>query len=108
VWSAPTATSEAVPQLLRYRGYWYDGWDNSLGSTPGQGWNAQAALAWYWLDARPYDPRLRRFLQPDPSTQGSLPDYAYANNDPLDVSDPHGLDGSAAQCGQQSYTNDPV
>ncbi len=37
-----------------------------------------------------------------------MPDYSYANKDPLDVSDPHGLDGSAAQCGQQGYTNDPV
>jgi len=38
--------------------------------------------------------RLRHFLQPDPSTQGGLPDYSYVNNDPLDVSDPHGLDGA--------------
>ncbi len=29
-------------------------------------------------------------------------------DDPLDLTDPHGLDGSAAQCGQQSYTNDPL
>ncbi len=92
-WGAPLALAnpyahlyEQVPRPLRYRGYWYDGWDNSLGTMP--------ALGWYWLDARPYDPRLRHFLQPDPSTQGGLPDYSYVNNDPLDVSDPHGLDGA--------------
>jgi len=65
-------------------------------------------VAWYWLDARPYDPRLRRFLQPDPSTQGALPDYSYANNDPLDVSDPQGTAGTAAQCGTQAAADDPT
>ncbi len=33
-------TAPKLRQLLRYRGYWYDGWDNSLGTTRGQGWKA--------------------------------------------------------------------
>jgi len=79
-----------------------------MGQGTDQGWSTNAALSWYWLQARPYDPRVRRFLQPDPSKQGSLPDYVYANNDPLDQSDPKGLDGGATQCGQQNYTDDPI
>lgn len=93
-----------MPQPLRYGGYWDDGWDDSL--RPGT-WNS-GPLAWYWLQTRAYDPRLKRFLQPDAHTQAGLPDYVYAADDPLDVSDPSGQDGSAAQCGQQSYANDPV
>jgi len=115
-WGLPTSpdggitpsVSEKIHQPLRYRGYWFDGWDDSLGAAPDQGWNAQAAVAWYWLGRRSYDPHLRRFLQPDPSKQGSLPDYTYANNDPLDVSDPAGLDGSPSQCGSVSYNADPL
>lgn len=87
-----------MPQPLRYRGYWDDAWDDALGGTPNQGWNSGAALAWYWLASRPYDPRLRRFLQPDPSKQGALPDYSYAHDDPLDVSDPQGLELLPPRC----------
>ncbi len=55
-------------------------------------------------------PAAATLLQPDPAKQGGLPDYVYANDDPLDVSDPSGLDGTPAQspCTRQSYTNDPV
>ncbi len=61
----------------------YDGSDDSLGGQDDQGWNDDAALSWYWLGTRPYDPRQRRFLQPDPAKQGGLPAYMYANSDPL-------------------------
>jgi len=63
----------------------------------GQGWNT-GALPWYALGPRGYDPGLERFLQPDPATRGSLPDYAYANNDPLDVTDPTGRAGAPTGC----------
>jgi len=76
-WGAPTspdggltsATTELVHQPLRYGGYWYDGWDDSLGSGVGQGWNT-GALPWYSLGPRGYDPVLERFLQPDPADAG--------------------------------------
>ncbi len=90
-------TTELVHQPLRYGGYWYDGWDDSLGTSPDQGWN-MGALPWYALGPRSYDPVLERFLQPDPATRGSLPDYAYANNDPLDVTDPTGRAGVPTGC----------
>ena len=99
-WGAPVSPdglaspyTEAMHQPLRYRGYWYDGWDDSLGQSKDQARNTNAAVSWYWLPARAYDPRLRRFLQPDPAKQSALLDYVYANDDPLDVSDPSGLDG---------------
>jgi len=76
-WGAPVSPdglaspfAEAVHQPLRYRGYWYDGWDDSRGPGRDQGWNTSAALSWYWLPARPYDPALRRFLQPNSSSRG--------------------------------------
>jgi RHS repeat-associated protein len=62
-----------VPQQLRYAGYWYD---NELG--------------WYWLGTRAYDPVLERFLQPDLSQSTGLFSYVYANDDPLDNTDPTG------------------
>jgi len=97
--TTPGATREAVPQPLRYQGYWYDGWDNS-GDSGGASWNS-GPMPWYWLQVRSYDPSLRRFLQPDPLTGGGLPSYAYANDDPLDVHDPTGQAGVPAACGCQ-------
>ena len=47
---------------------------------------------WY-LRARYYDPSIGRFLNEDPPRRiapGSLPEYAYANNDPLSYRDPFG------------------
>jgi len=107
-WGAPvqgtTARVEAVPQPLRYRGYWYDGWYhgadyNSDGTynaaaTSVDGFHTQdAPLPWYWLRVRYYDPFLERFLQPDPSAREGVRSYAYCHNDPVDCADPSGLAG---------------
>jgi RHS repeat-associated protein len=46
----------------------------------------------YHTGARYYDPRLGRFLQPDPIGQaGGVNLYAYVGNDPLNAVDPSGL-----------------
>ena len=46
----------------------------------------------YHTGARYYDPRLGRFLQPDPIGQaGGVNLYAYTGNDPLNGTDPDGL-----------------
>jgi RHS repeat-associated protein len=46
----------------------------------------------YHTRTRYYDPRLGRFLTPDPiRQQGGLNLYAYANDDPLNRTDPSGL-----------------
>jgi len=48
----------------------------------------------YHTGARYYDPRLGRFLQPDPIGQaGGVNLYAYVGNDPLNGTDPSGLWG---------------
>jgi len=48
----------------------------------------------YHTGARYYDPRLGRFLQPDPIGQaGGVNLYAYVGNDPLNLTDPSGLWG---------------
>jgi len=74
-------TSEDVPQPLRYRGYWYDGWYDGAGLwTAGHGTYAtpyNRPLPWYWLTTRPYDPALERFLQPDPSSRDGVRSYVY-------------------------------
>jgi len=81
-----------IPQPLRYRGYWYDGWDNALSGSKDQGWD-QGALPWYWLGPRAYDPNLERFLQPDPSAQDGVRSYVYCRDDPANCADPSGLGG---------------
>jgi len=78
LWGVPTLVSETVSQQLRYDGYWYD-----------------TETGWYWLQIRAYDPLLKRFLQPDPSGQDGQFSYAYAGDDPVDMSDPTGLDAAA-------------
>ncbi len=46
----------------------------------------------YHYKARAYSPALARFLQPDPiGLEGGPNLYAYANNDPINMSDPTGL-----------------
>ncbi len=46
----------------------------------------------YHYKARAYSPALARFLQPDPIGLAGGPNlYAYANNDPINMSDPMGL-----------------
>jgi len=80
--------------------YRYDPYGNSLGMTEtatlpnpwryaGGYLDAESGL--YLLGARYYAPQLGRFLQPDPlgTTDGSQ--YAYAESDPCNNSDPTGL-----------------
>jgi len=64
--------TQAVPQQLRYRGYWYDG-----------------ELTWEWVAGRDYDPESLRYLQPvgDPS-------FVYAGDNPTSVAD----DGNGGVC----------
>jgi len=58
----------------------------------------------YHTGARYYDPRLGRFLQPDPIGQaGGVNLYAYVNNDPLNGVDPLGL--WTLQVGGSAYFN---
>jgi RHS repeat-associated protein len=74
------------------------------------GYRYDAETGMYHAGARYYDPRLGRFIQPDPFGQGpGLNVYAYVNNDPLNLTDPSGelsrkdvadyLNGSAVQMG---------
>ncbi len=88
-WGAPLTAHEdsGIHQPLRYRGYWYDGWDDSAGS-----WNS-GPLPWYWLTTRYYDAALTRFLQPDPSSRDGVRSYVYCHDDPVDCADPSGLAG---------------
>ncbi len=86
-------TTEAVPQPLRYRGYWYDGWYDgaALYNSGTYASTETRPVAWYWLRTRSYDPALERFLQPDPSALDGVRSYAYCHDDPIDCADPSGL-----------------
>ncbi len=72
----PEGTNESIPQPFRYAGYW---WDKELG--------------WYWVSVRSYDPE-GRWIQPDPSQQDGVRTYVYVGDDPIDKTDPTGLDES--------------
>lgn len=75
LWGAPAGTTESVPQRFRYAGYWYD-----------------VELGWYWLGVRAHDPTLERFLEPDPSAIEGLYSYVYVGDNPIDGTDPSGLE----------------
>ena len=69
----------AIDNPIRYRGYYYDQ-DTGL----------------YYLNARYYNPELRRFISPDdtayldPETVDGLNLYVYCCNDPVNYADPSG------------------
>src|SRR5205814_4529554 len=57
----------------------------------GQG--RDAGTGWYRLRARQYDPKVGRFVSPDPAGYaGGENSYAYANNNPVRWADLSGLD----------------
>jgi RHS repeat-associated protein len=71
-----------------------DSGNNGRFQFTGQMWIAEAAV--YHFKARAYHPGLGRFLQTDPSGfAGGLNLYAYAGNDPVNGTDPTGLDDQA-------------
>jgi len=56
----------------------------------GQPWIAQMGM--YYYRARFYNPRLGRFMQPDPiGFGGGMNLYAYVGGDPINLTDPSGL-----------------
>jgi RHS repeat-associated protein len=58
-------------------------------------WSAafyDSASGLYYMRARWYSPSLGRFLEPDPAgLSGGIHEYKYAENSPIDLSDPSGL-----------------
>src|SRR5262249_24091570 len=81
-------------------------------------WNARdflAALGLSQLGARLYDPVIGRFLSRDPliipRTSATTNPYAFANNDPVNSSDPSGLEpAKCPECkGEETiHIHDPV
>jgi RHS repeat-associated protein len=71
--------------------------DPTYSSAQWNGGDALAALGVSQLGARAYDPVIGRFLSRDPltipRTAATTNPYAFAGNDPLNGSDPSGLDG---------------
>lgn len=66
-------------------------------STLFTGYRWEAATGLYYAITRDYDPRLRRFLQPDSVGMGGGANlYEYANGDPINVIDPIGTSGVKA------------
>ena len=80
---------------IRYRSYYYDKETNL-----------------YYLNARYYDPALRRFLSLDsteyldPDTPNGLNLYAYCNNDPVNYADPSGHSWESFWGGLNNWFND--
>jgi RHS repeat-associated protein len=80
--------------------YFYDRWGNNMPSSPwgnrflftGREWLGD--LRTYDYRNRMYQPELGRFLQPDPKqfAAGDYNLYRYCHNDPVNKSDPLGLD----------------
>jgi RHS repeat-associated protein len=85
----------------------YDPYGNLTGTTgtattpflyAGQYRDAESGL--YYMRARYYDPNTAQFLSRDPLVAATRSPYGYANDDPLNASDPSGLMGcpSGAPC----------
>ncbi|MFD9817527.1 polymorphic toxin-type HINT domain-containing protein [Streptomyces violascens] len=63
------------------------------------------------LGAREYDPKTARFISPDPLIDAGNPQqwnaYAYANNSPVNNTDPSGLMQMCSESGAHCYTPPP-
>jgi RHS repeat-associated protein len=67
--------------MLRWKGLLYD-----------------SDIGMYYVRARYYDPKLRRFISEDPiGLAGGINAFAFAGGDPINVSDPSGLDPCTAE-----------
>jgi RHS repeat-associated protein len=86
------ATSSAGSIVNQYS---YMPWGESAALSSGfgyAGYRYDAETGLYYVRARYYDPRLGRFLEPDPLGQApGLNIYAYTGGDPLNLTDPLGL-----------------
>ncbi|WP_298095799.1 RHS repeat-associated core domain-containing protein [Brevundimonas sp.] len=90
---ALTGSTGVVSSINRYDEYGVPASDNTgrFGYT-GQPWLAEAGA--YHYRARTYLPKVGRFLQTDPiGYQAGANLYAYVGADPVNLSDPLGLDG---------------
>lgn len=94
-----TDDSRSVPQVNTYNAYGVPGAGNDgRFQYTGQMWLEEVGV--YHYKNRAYDPELGRFLQPDPiGSAGSINLYGYAENDPINRTDPAGLCARRIQTG---------
>lgn len=86
------STTEAVAQPFRFTGREFD---------------SETGL--YYYRARYYDPALARFISEDPiGLAGGVNLYAYVGNDPVNYTDPSGLEGEASGCAEWMLLLMPV
>jgi RHS repeat-associated protein len=87
----------STPQVVDY-----DAWGSiTSGSTDGLAWKSlfyESNTQLYYVRNRWYDPEIGRFLSEDPiGLGGGLNQYAFGGDDPINRSDPTGLQGGCAE-----------
>ena len=91
-WGGLEVDSTNIGSSLRWKGLIYD---------------RETAL--YYMRARYYDPKMRRFISEDPiGLEGGINLYVFAGGDPLNGSDPSGMDpvnNGFNQCWKRDYSN---